>query len=69
MNGRPKAVDREDDMSLKKGRMTKRNRAKHRRRAYEAGMRGTTPVSAVMAPRPEPFVDGSPPDLGGKRAA
>jgi hypothetical protein len=26
-------------MSMKMGRMTKRNRAKYRRRAYEAGMR------------------------------
>lgn len=32
-------------MNLKKGRMTKRNRAKYRRRAYEAGMLRKTSVA------------------------
>jgi hypothetical protein len=56
-------------MGLKMGRMTKRNRAKHRRRAYKAGMLGKTSVSLTMPPRPDRLVDGTPRDLDGKRAA
>ncbi|HXJ79965.1 MAG TPA: hypothetical protein VMS64_14930 [Candidatus Methylomirabilis sp.] len=56
-------------MSLKRGRMTKRNRAKHRRRAYEAGMLGKTSVSPTMLPRADGRFGGTPRDLDGKRAA
>jgi hypothetical protein len=47
-------------MSSKMGRMTKRNRAKYRRRAYEAGMLGKTSVLPTTPTRP---------DVDGKRAA
>jgi hypothetical protein len=47
-------------MSSKMGRMTKRNRAKYRRRAYEAGMLGKASVLPATPPRP---------DVDGKRAA
>jgi len=59
-------------MSMKMGRMTKRNRAKYRRRAYEAGMvgmrrrlqaAGTDPV------QPERPTDRTPRDICDKRAA
>ena len=56
-------------MSLKMGRMTKRNRTKYRRRAYEAGMRGKASVSPIMPPRPNWSTDRTPRDFGGKRAA
>jgi hypothetical protein len=56
-------------MSLKMGRMTKRNRAKYRRRAYEAGMLGKTSVSPTMPSRFDRSIDGTPRDLDGKRAA
>ena len=56
-------------MSLKMGRMTKRNRAKHRRRAYEAGMLGKTSASLTTPPRPDRSIDGMPRDLDDKRAA
>jgi hypothetical protein len=56
-------------MSLKMGQMTKRNRAKHRRRAYEAGMREKISMSLAMAPRPDRLIDGTPRDLDDKRAA
>ncbi len=56
-------------MSLKMGRMTKRNRAKHRRRAYETGMLGKTPVSLTVPPRVDRLIDGTPRDLDDKRAA
>ena len=36
-------------MSLKMGRMTKRNRTKYRRRAYKAGMLGKTSAVADSA--------------------
>ncbi len=57
-------------MNLKMGRMTKRNRAKYRRRAYEAGM----PRKASVAPttswsQPDRPTDGTPRDRDGKRAA
>jgi hypothetical protein len=57
-------------MNLKMGRMTKRNRAKYRRRAYEAGMRRKTSVSTTMpwAPVDRP-IDGTPRDRDDKRAA
>lgn len=56
-------------MSLKMGRMTKRNRAKYRRRAYEAGMLGKTSVSQTMPSRLDRSIDGTPRDLDSKRAA
>lgn len=56
-------------MSLKMGRMTKRNRTKYRRRAYEAGMRGKASVLPFVPPRPDRSSDRTPPDFGGKRAA
>ncbi|HEY7653600.1 MAG TPA: hypothetical protein VIG07_12315 [Methylomirabilota bacterium] len=56
-------------MSLRMGRMTKRNRAKYRRRAYEAGMLRTTSVSPVMPSQPDRSIHGTPRDLDGKRAA
>ena len=56
-------------MSLKMGRMTKRNRAKHRRRAYEAGMLWKTSVSPTKPSRPDRLIEGTPRDLDGKRAA
>ena len=56
-------------MSFKRGKMTKRNRAKYRRRAYEAGMLGKTPVSPVMPARIDRGFDRPPRDVGGRRAA
>jgi hypothetical protein len=56
-------------MSLKMGRMTKRNRAKYRRRAYEAGMRPKASVSTTMPSQSDRSIDGTPRDLDGKRAA
>ena len=56
-------------MSVKMGRMTKRNRAKYRRRAYEAGMLRSTSVAATMPSRPDRSVGGTPRGLDGKRAA
>jgi hypothetical protein len=54
-------------MSLRMGRMTKRNRAKYRRRAYEAGMVRQTSGSPTSGPdRP---TGGAPGDLDGERAA
>jgi hypothetical protein len=60
---------RRTDMSLKMGRMTKRNRAKYRRRAYKAGVLGKTSVSPTMPSRPDRLIDGRPRDLDRKRAA
>jgi hypothetical protein len=45
-------------MSLRMGRMTKRNRAKYRRRAYEAGTRAAAAVRPAAPPRDE-ATDGS----------
>ncbi len=56
-------------MSVKMGRMTKRNRAKYRRRAYEAGMLRSTSVSPTMPSRPGPSIGGMPRGFDGKRAA
>ena len=56
-------------MSLKMGRMTKRNRAKYRRRAYEAGMLAKAPALRGVALRFDRRFDRPPRDLGGKRAA
>ena len=56
-------------MNFKMGRMTKRNRAKYRRRAYEAGMRRSTVVSPARPSRPGPSIDGTPRGFDGKRAA
>ena len=56
-------------MNFKMGRMTKRNRAKYRRRAYEAGMLRSLSVSPTIPPRPSPSIDGTPRGFDGKRAA
>ncbi|HUM17380.1 MAG TPA: hypothetical protein VL086_16915 [Candidatus Nitrosotalea sp.] len=56
-------------MSLKMGRMTKRNRAKYRRRAYEAGMLRSTAVSPTIPSRPSQSIGGTPRGFDGKRAA
>jgi hypothetical protein len=56
-------------MSFGMGRMTKRNRAKYRRRAYEAGMLRKASVSPTMPSRPGWSIDGTRRDLDGKRAA
>jgi hypothetical protein len=56
-------------MSVKMGRMTKRNRTKYRRRAYEAGMLRKTSVAPTMSSRPDWSIGGTPRDLDGKRAA
>ena len=56
-------------MNFKMGRMTKRNRAKYRRRAYEAGMLRSTFVPPTMPSRPGPSIDGAPRGFDGKRAA
>jgi len=61
-------VAKEERMGLKMGRMTKRNRAKYRRRAYEAGMLGQQATPRTSA-RPTPWFDRPPRDIGGKRAA
>jgi len=50
------------------GRMTKRNRAKYRRRAYEAGMLGQQVTSRTSA-RPFPRFDRPPRDIRSERAA
>jgi DNA repair photolyase len=49
--------------------MTKRNRTKYRRRAYEAGMRGKASVSPIMPSRPARSIERPPRDLDDKRAA
>ena len=56
-------------MNFKMGRMTKRNRAKYRRRAYEAGMLRNPSGSPTMPSRPGRSIGGTPRDLDGKRAA
>jgi len=56
-------------MSVKMGRMTKRNRTKYRRRAYEAGMRGKASVSPITPSRPDRSIGGTPRALDDKRAA
>ena len=56
-------------MSVRMGRMTKRNRTKYRRRAYEAGMLGKTAVSPTMLSRPDRPIGRTPRDLDDKRAA
>jgi hypothetical protein len=56
-------------MSLKMGRMTKRNRAKYRRRAYEAGMLRNVSGSSTTAWRPGRPIGGAPRGLDDKRAA
>lgn len=56
-------------MNFKMGQMTKRNRAKYRRRAYEAGMLRSTSVSPTMPSRPGPWIGGTPRGFDGKRAA
>lgn len=57
-------------MSFRMGRMTKRNRAKYRRRAYEAGMLRKASGSPTMPwPQPDRSTDGTPRDHDGKRAA
>jgi hypothetical protein len=56
-------------MSLRMGRMTKRNRAKYRRRAYEAGMLRNISRSSTTARRPGPPIGGAPRGLDDKRAA
>ena len=56
-------------MNFKMGRMTKRNRAKYRRRAYEAGMLRNPSGSPTMPWRPGPSIDGTPRGFDGKRAA
>ena len=56
-------------MSVKMGRMTKRNRTKYRRRAYEAGMLTKIAVSPTMPSRPDRLIHGRQRDLDDKRAA
>ena len=57
-------------MNLKMGRMTKRNRAKYRRRAYAAGMLRKASGSPTMPwSQPDRPIDGTPGDRDGKRAA
>ena len=56
-------------MSVKMERMTKRNRTKYRRRAYQAGMLAKTAVSPTMLSRPDRSIDRPPRDLDDKRAA
>jgi len=56
-------------MNFKMGRMTKRNRAKYRRRAYEAGMLRNPSGSPTMPSRPGPSTDWTPRGFDGKRAA
>jgi len=56
-------------MGFKMGRMTKRNRAKYRRRAYEAGMLRKASVSPVMPSQADRSIAGTRPDLDDKRAA
>lgn len=56
-------------MNFKMGRMTKRNRAKYRRRAYEVGMLRSTSVSATMPSRPGPSIHRTPRGFDDRRAA
>ena len=56
-------------MNFKMGRMTKRNRAKYRRRAYEAGMLRNMTGSPTMPSRLGPSIGGTPRGLDNKRAA
>jgi len=59
-------------MSLKMGRMTKRNRVKYRRRAYEAGMagmRGRLRAPGTVPVQPERLTDRTPRGICDKRAA
>ena len=56
-------------MSVKMGRMTKRNRTKYRQRAYEAGMLGKASVSPLVPSQPDRSTVRTPRDFGGKRAA
>ena len=56
-------------MSFGLGRMTKRNRAKYRRRAYELGMLKNRSVAPTMPSRTDRPIDGAGRDLDGKRAA
>jgi hypothetical protein len=56
-------------MNFKIGRMTKRNRAKYRRRAYEAGMLRNPSGSPTMPSRPGRSIGRTPRDVDGKRAA
>jgi hypothetical protein len=51
------------------GRMTKRNRAKYRRRAYKAGMLRSTSGSPTMPSRTGESISGMPRSFDGKRAA
>jgi hypothetical protein len=60
---------RRTEMSSKMGRMTKRNRTKYRRRAYEAGMLRKASVSPTVPSRLDRSTDGAPRDHDGKRAA
>jgi hypothetical protein len=60
---------KEADMNFKMGRMTKRNRAKYRRRAYEAGMLRNMTGSPTMPSRLGPSIGGTPRGLDNKRAA
>jgi len=60
---------RRPDMNFKMGRMTKRNRAKYRRRAYEAGMLRNPSGSPTTPSRPGRSIGGTPRDLDDKRAA
>jgi len=56
-------------MRSRMGRMTKRNRTKYRRRAYEAGMLAKTVASPTTPPQSGRSIDRTPPEFGGKRAA
>jgi hypothetical protein len=56
-------------MSVKMGRMTKRNRAKYRRRACRAGMLRNLSMYPTLPARPGRSVGGAPCGLDGKRAA
>jgi hypothetical protein len=49
--------------------MTKRNRAKYRRRAYRAGMLGQRPVWPARSSEIDRQLDRPLRDLGGRRAA
>ena len=57
-------------MNPKMGRMTKRNRAKYRRRAYEAGMlRNISVAPTTPWSQPDRPIDGTPRVRDGNRAA
>jgi hypothetical protein len=56
-------------MSFGLGRMTKRNRAKYRRRAYELGMLRKRSAAPTMPSRADQPIDGAGRDLDSKRAA